>query len=216
MTAENQVTTEEMNANLAEMSLNETEATHLVSNESDNVQERRDKTLQLKEEGNGHFKSGEYALSVESYLGALQVCPEEDVTTKSILYSNIAAAKDHLEAHDEAIDYCSKALDLNDKHTKALLRRAQLYKKCDKLDESLADYEQYLKLVPDDSFAKKMVHELGVQIQERNEKVKTEMFGKLKDLGNTILKPFGLSTENFQLVKNPENGSYSVNFQNKS
>lgn len=91
-------------------------------------------------------------------------------------------------------------------------RRAKLYEENDKLDESLEDFKKVLELDSNCTEARQAIVRLPVKINERNEKLKEEMLGKLKDLGNMILKPFGLSTNNFQMQQDPSTGSYSVNF----
>lgn len=91
-------------------------------------------------------------------------------------------------------------------------RRAKLYEQTDKLDESLVDFKRVVEMNPDCADAQMALVRLPRKIAERNEKLKDEMLGKLKDLGNVILKPFGLSTNNFQMKQDPSTGSYSVNF----
>lgn len=91
-------------------------------------------------------------------------------------------------------------------------RRAALYEDTDKLDESLADYKKILELDPSNNEANLAQIRLVPLVNERNEKMKAEMIDKLKDLGNMILKPFGLSTSNFQMKQDPATGSYSCNF----
>ena len=43
--------------------------------------------------------------------------------------------------------------------------------------------------------------------------VQEDMFGKLKDLGNSLLGKLGMSLDNFKAVKDPATGSYSISFQ---
>uniref|UniRef100_A0A1B6JMC0 Uncharacterized protein n=1 Tax=Homalodisca liturata TaxID=320908 RepID=A0A1B6JMC0_9HEMI len=167
----------------------------------------------FKQTGNDLFKSAQYRESAHAYTQALRTCPLRYAKDRAIFYSNRAASKMKLELTESAIEDCTKALELDENYLKALYRRAQLYEATDKLDEALVDYNQILKIDPLHKDAMYASKRLPSQIQERNEKLKTEMLGKLKDLGNLFLKPFGLSTENFQLSQDPNSGGYSVNFK---
>lgn len=54
---------------------------------------------------------------------------------------------------------------------------------------------------------------LPPRIDETSAREKEEMMGKLKGIGDSVLGFFGLSTDNFQLQKQPgEGGGYSLNF----
>ncbi|XP_068554322.1 tetratricopeptide repeat protein 1 isoform X4 [Anas acuta] len=113
---------------------------------------------------------------------------------------------------EAALSDCSKAVELDPNYIRALLRRAELYEKTEKLDEALEDYKAVLEKDPSVHQAREACMRLPRQIEERNEKLKKEMLGKLKDLGNLVLRPFGLSTENFQIKQDSSTGSYSINF----
>lgn len=82
-----------------------------------------------------------------------------------------------LDRKTSAIDDCSKAIELNDKYVRAYLRRAALYEETEKLDESLEDYKKVLELDPGNKDAAAAQIRLPPLINERNEKLKTEMLG---------------------------------------
>ncbi|KAI5234994.1 tetratricopeptide repeat protein 1 [Manis pentadactyla] len=175
-------------------------------------QKRREESTRLKEEGNVQFKKGDYVAAESSYSQALQMCPSCFQKDRSILFSNRAAARMKQDKKEMAISDCSKAIQLNPSYIRAILRRAELYEKTDKLDEALEDYKSILEKDPSVYQAREACMRLPKQIEERNERLKEEMLGKLKDLGNLVLRPFGLSTDNFQVKQDSSTGSYSINF----
>ncbi|KAL0852800.1 hypothetical protein ABMA27_012605 [Loxostege sticticalis] len=179
----------------------------------DQKEERKIIAEELKIAGNNMFKIEEYDMSIEKYTEGLKICPLQYPQQRAILYCNRSAAKMKQKKYKHAIKDCTKAIELDDKYVKAYIRRAQSYEHTEKLDESLADYKKILELDPSHAEARKATIRLPPLIEEKNEKLKTEMLGKLKDLGNMILKPFGLSTENFQLEQDPESKGYKINFK---
>ena len=58
------------------------------------------------------------------------------------------------EKNEEAIQDSTRALELNPNYLKALLRRAELYEKIDKLDEALADYTKAVEMDPTQRYAR--------------------------------------------------------------
>lgn len=81
------------------------------------------------------------------------------------------------------------------------------------MDEALADLGKVLELDPSSRVYQNKRNELSKMIDERNEKLKAEMLGKLKDVGNKILGKFGMSLDNFKMVPDPATGGYNIKFE---
>lgn len=103
--------------------------------------------------------------------------------------------------------------------TKALLRRARARSEAggwQNLSGAEEDYKA-LSAMPglgpaDLRTVRSQLKTLPPRTKAAQEKEMSEMWGKLKTLGDGILKPFGLSTNNFQMVKDENSGGYSMNF----
>lgn len=80
----------------------------------------------------------------------------------------------------------------------------------------VVDYKTLSKMknlsTADMKIVQKQLAQLPPRTKAAQEKEMADMMGKLKSLGNGILKPFGLSTDNFQMVKDENTGGYSMNF----
>ncbi|XP_046851684.1 tetratricopeptide repeat protein 1-like [Xenia sp. Carnegie-2017] len=177
------------------------------------AEERMKEALELKKKGNDHFRRQEYTEAQDLYTKAIKYCPKEETENKSIFYANRAACCQKLEDYENGISDCDRALELSPNYLKARLRRAQCYEKVDKLEEALEDYRIVFENDKTCHLAHEAILRLPDEIKIKHEKLKDEMIGKLKDLGNMVLRPFGLSTDNFKLQQDPNSGGYSINFQ---
>ncbi|KAI2619157.1 hypothetical protein GGR54DRAFT_603656 [Hypoxylon sp. NC1633] len=102
---------------------------------------------------------------------------------------------------------------------KALMRRARARSELGGWSNLAGAEEDYKALstmenlsYADRKIVQAQLRTLPTRTKAAQESEMSEMWGKLKDLGNGILKPFGLSTENFQMVKDEKTGGYSMNF----
>ncbi|KAL8037272.1 hypothetical protein ABFX02_11G029700 [Erythranthe guttata] len=168
-----------------------------------------------KLEGNSLFKDGLYEEALTKYELAIQTVPNDPSSSElqSICHANRAACFSKLGKYEETVKECTKALELNPTYLKALLRRAEAREKLEQYDESIADLTKIVELDPLNDQARRSVIRLKPLADEKREKMKEEMMGKLKEMGNSILGRFGMSVDNFKAVKDPNTGSYSVQFQ---
>lgn len=91
------------------------------------------------------------------------------------------------------------------------------------LSAALSDYQtlstpEYFSILPasDRRTVTQMLATLPPRVEAAKKKEVDEMMGKLKELGNGILKPFGLSTDMFKMTQDPATGGWSVGFDGKA
>uniref|UniRef100_A0A7S3YAQ1 Uncharacterized protein n=1 Tax=Lotharella globosa TaxID=91324 RepID=A0A7S3YAQ1_9EUKA len=173
----------------------------------------KEKADEAKAAGNSEFKSGKFEAALEKYTKAIELCPESEKSSLAAYNCNSAACHCKLENWDAAIESCSEALKCDPDYVKAYVRRSMAYEKKDKPIEAHADIKKACELAPNTARFRTREAKLSVVANERQEKLKNEMLGKLKDLGNTVLGNFGLSLNNFKAQKDPNTGSYNISFQ---
>lgn len=120
---------------------------------------------------------------------------------------------------EDTSDMGKREADIERIRCKALMRRARARSELggwSSLQAAEEDYKTLSRMPNLPSGDRKIVQQQLGQLPPRTkaaqEKEMGDMMGKLKELGNGILKPFGLSTDNFQMVKDEKTGGYSMNF----
>lgn len=171
---------------------------------------------EIKEVGNTHFKEMDYYNAIYYYSKAIKKCKEKHI--KSVLYSNRAACNVLLKKWDAVIKDCTKSLNYNDGFVKSYIRRSKAYEQLEKYNDASNDLNKAIALDPSlKSTHEKTQKKLTILAEQQLNKEKEEMMGKLKDFGNLLLGKVGLSLDNFEVQKNPNNdGSFNIQFkQNK-
>lgn len=177
-----------------------------------------------------HLKLEEWKQAVESATKALEALDNIDppAVTSGKDNNGASGGEGKIEEIDDATEVRIAALtrtgkSINDVHklrTKALLRRAKARQQLggwSSLQGALEDY-QALSKPPhqlsslDQKAVQTALKDLPPKLDEAKNAELADMMGKLKQLGNGILKPFGLSTDNFQFTKDEASGGYSMNF----
>ena len=166
----------------------------------------------LKEEGNALFGSYEYDAAIQKYTEAIAAAPS-DHHDRAVFLNNRATCYFKQGNYGLVIADCTAALKIDPNYSKCLLRRAQAYETEKKVCEAFDDFERILKLDPSNSMAAAGSKRLKPAADAERERMKEEMMGKLKDLGNSVLGHFGMSLDNFKAEKDPNTGSYNISFQ---
>ncbi|KAG8967019.1 hypothetical protein FRC03_010866 [Tulasnella sp. 419] len=200
-----------------------------------------DQATALKNEGNKSFMDSNWDSASDSYKKALICIParhsqppsipnvdQKDPKGKGKAKDGEDSDQDRLDSLESAtqptsdiqeeVKFCTEALLDDPQYVKALLRRAESNEEIGSwtsMSSAEKDYKILLSILPASSPSRpqvlKSLRTLPGRIEAAQKKETNEMIGKLKDLGNTVLGKFGLSTDNFQFTPNGS-GGYSMNF----
>ena len=176
-----------------------------------------------------HIKLEDWKQAVESATKALDALDRIDPppvkeaaeNERGDVSGGISEINDSTEVLLDALTRTGHGInDVHKLRTKALLRRAKARHEVGgwaSLQGSLEDY-QTLSKPPhqlsslDQKAVQTAMRTLPMELNNAKDREMADMMGKLKQLGNGILKPFGLSTDNFQFQQDPKSGGYSMNF----
>jgi len=168
------------------------------------------KAQALKEQGNAHFKEGQYPQAIAAYHQIFMyvhgysqssgsssgmpgqtttpVTPEEMALIKELKlahFSNLAMCHlKHGPNLQKARTNCTKALEIDPKNVKALFRRGKCHAQLGMLDEAKEDLDRVLELQPENKDAVRELRSLRSQFasqRKREAKKFAGMFDRMQD-----------------------------------
>jgi len=147
-----------------------------------NEDEKLEESEKLKAKGTEHFQEGKYKLALSKYKRLVDLLQHEThlegekKARRDALYhaAHLNMALCFLKKNEtaECIKHCEKVLEENKDNVKALYRRGQAYQHQNDFHEAVADYEQVLRLEPDNKAAQQGIQQCRQQLKLQKEKDK--------------------------------------------
>ncbi|MCL7044995.1 hypothetical protein MKW94_009236, partial [Papaver nudicaule] len=166
-----------------------------------NNREKIETAEKKKEEGNTLFKSGKYQKASKRYDkavdyimvdGAFKDDEQQHVDALRVLcWLNHAACCLKLNNYPEAIELCSKVLDVEYHNVKALYRRAQAYMKTADFDLSELDIKKALEVDPNNReiiLLHKTLKQLRSESNKEDAKLYTNMLAGMREDSTIVSK----------------------------
>lgn len=167
----------------------------------------RDDANALKEEGNQHYRAGDYEQALAKYDEALRSVVTTD-EERATYWCNRAAVHMKLTKYASVVDDTTEALKLVPGYRKALVRRKEAHEHLEVYGEAIKDAR--LLEMGDREISRLQ------KLKEKHEKETSEAaMATLKDLGNMVLSNFGMSVDDFSVERSDETGGYQIRQKNK-
>ncbi|OMJ71796.1 hypothetical protein SteCoe_29887 [Stentor coeruleus] len=130
----------------------------------------------LKDQGNLAFSNKEYDKAIEKYAECLQRAVNPEMLV--ILNSNSSECFLRIKKPEQALEHAEKALDLDKKHVKSLVRRAKAKKMLGKFKSAKADLQFCLELEPNNTVIKQEIGKITAKVQMLLEDLQKTMTNK--------------------------------------
>ncbi len=209
------------------------EATRLIYNEGwypySIEYEREDRCPQLSSSSAEYYRSSNWELSAQSYSELMDLkCDQwnSDWVNIDDVYLYWSIALQNLGKFEESEQILVKGLEESPENTSLMTRLAYAYKKQDKIDEMIIEYERLMDSGSDDTDSlRDLANAYGIQgrldeqisvlkkildFEPNNSSVQSELARVYEDSGEDPLEIFKARFED-----NPDNASYAVEYADK-
>ena len=136
---------------------------------------------------------------------------QEDAKDEHPLVAKAKEKTARQKLQSDAKDHFEFAIELDSKYVKPLYQRMCILKNETEYEEALADALKIKELDPSFAGIGPTIAELEKLKAQKFEKMKEEVIGGLKNLGNMFLGNFGMSIDNFKMQQNPD-GTYNLQY----